>query len=127
MHDDAPDDVVEPRPASGDRVRPAWLALVLLYWVMQVLYLLSPVDIIPDLVPVVGLGDDLLGLLSAFGFTGFGLYKAFGGRLPQLPRRTEQPRLPGAVEERHPGFEPYVPRTDHPDYEPLTPDELKAL
>lgn len=36
-----------------------------LLWLLQVVYMLSPIDLIPDIVPLVGWSDDLF----AFGFT----------------------------------------------------------
>ena len=114
-----------------NRTRLGWMLVVGVYWVIQVLYLVSPIDLVPDIVPVFGFGDDLLGLLSGLVVTGIGVYKAFGDR---LALRGADPHgvlddtvIETTAEPAPKGFEGYAPRSGHDEYEPLTPDELKAL
>ena len=50
------------------QVRYKWLAVAALFFVLQAAYVLMPVDLVPDLVPVVGWLDDLL--VMAVGLAG---------------------------------------------------------
>jgi len=65
------------------RTRGGWLAILGVYWLFQILYLLSPVDLVPDFVPVFGFADDVLGILAGIGISAYTLYREFGA--PALP------------------------------------------
>jgi len=77
---------------------------------LQLLYLVSPVDLIPDVLPVIGWVDDLLGLATAAVVTGYGVWKL--RRHPALP--AVSPKLATTPSEP-------------PAYEPLSPDEIRGL
>jgi uncharacterized membrane protein YkvA (DUF1232 family) len=42
-----------------------WWWIVALVWSLELLALVSPIDLVPDLIPVLGLADDLLGFALA--------------------------------------------------------------
>jgi len=65
------------------KVRGGWLLVLGVYWVLQIVYFLSPIDIIPDFVPIFGFADDLVGLLAGMGVTAYTLYREYGA--PALP------------------------------------------
>jgi hypothetical protein len=114
-----------------EKSRLGWLVMVGVYWVFQALYLVSPVDLVPDVVPIVGFADDLLGILGGLLVTAFGLYKAFGDRLA-LPTSEARSALADAIDTTAEPVVPaefagYTPRREHAEYKPLTPEELKAL
>jgi hypothetical protein len=88
MHDD-----------QGGRM--GWLVVLGLFWMVQLAYFLSPIDFIPDFIPVFGFADDILGLLVSFLVTGVSVWRA----IPDGPRAISA----GDV------------------YEPLTDDELELL
>jgi uncharacterized membrane protein YkvA (DUF1232 family) len=52
-----------------------WLAVLGVYWLIQAIYLVWPVDLLPDFIPVFGYADDLLGLLAGMGVTAFSLWR----------------------------------------------------
>lgn len=56
---------------SPSRLRPGRIALMLAaLWLGQILYTVLPVDLIPDLMPLVGWLDDLILLAISVGLTG---------------------------------------------------------
>jgi hypothetical protein len=67
-----------------------WLAVLGVYWLAQAIYLVWPVDLLPDFIPVFGYADDLLGLLGGFGVTAFSLWRAGG-----VPALTDSSRGKG--------------------------------
>jgi uncharacterized membrane protein YkvA (DUF1232 family) len=63
-----------------------WFLLVAAYWVLQLVYFISPVDLIPDVALGVGQLDDLGGMLSALVLTGVAVAtKRFSGKPKALP------------------------------------------
>jgi len=56
-----------PQPSAKPRARPGCLKTALVA-VLCLVYVLSPVDILPDVIPVVGWIDDVLVVLAALGF-----------------------------------------------------------
>ncbi len=82
---------------------------------LQVLYLLMPFDVIPDLIPFVGWIDDLVVLLGGVGAAAVGGILARSAAEAHLPRAEEplldDPEAPGEVS----------------GYEPLSPEEIRAL
>lgn len=51
----------------GRRPHPTLLALLGIYWLIGAIYLLWPFDLLPDTIPLLGLADDLLGVLVGLG------------------------------------------------------------
>ena len=45
------------------------LLMTLVMWVVESLYLASPIDLVPDLIPVLGQVDDVISLLLVIGLT----------------------------------------------------------
>ncbi len=90
---------------AWDKHRPLVLANLAL-WVLQALYTLSPIDLLPDFIPVIGLLDDLLG---------FGLVIAFTVYTARVLRR--EGALPGRRE----------PAIDVVPYEPMPLEQLRKL
>jgi hypothetical protein len=81
-----------------------WLVVLGLFWLAQLAYLVSPIDLVPDFVPGFGVADDALSLLISFLVTGVSVWRA----LPEGRRISG----PTAVSET---------------YEPLTRAELEEL
>ena len=44
-------------------------------WFTEAAYAVSPIDLIPDIIPVLGLVDDFLGLCLVLAFTGYAIYR----------------------------------------------------
>lgn len=95
---------------SDHRNDSAWLLLTVLAWVAQVLYFISPIDLVPDILPVVGWADDILAFVVTLCVTGVGAYKLWQKR-PQLDAGRQ---LEGA-------------RYGAEAYEPLSTDQIRAL
>ncbi len=87
-------------------------------WGMTALYTASPIDLIPDLIPLLGWADDGAGWLATLTFTAYTLWKIRkSGGLAAL--RAEGP--PEGVPIRP------KPAPSIPGYEPMSYEELKAL
>jgi hypothetical protein len=87
-------------------------------WGMTALYTASPIDVIPDLIPLLGWADDGAGWLATLTFTAYTLWKIRKhGGLAAL--RAEGP----------PEGAPILPKAapSIPGYEPMSYEELKAL
>ena len=64
-------------------------------WAAQALYTVSPIDLIPDIIPILGLADDFFGLVLVVAFTGFTLYRLHKREnlpAPQ-PQAAKQPQV----------------------------------
>ncbi|MCB9687030.1 MAG: DUF1232 domain-containing protein [Alphaproteobacteria bacterium] len=95
----------------SDRASTVRLALALAVgWAALALWLISPVDAIPDVLPVVGWLDDLLVVVAGLGATAW-----FVGR-PVLERLTADPR---------PSLE--GPTAPADGYEPWSVEDIRAL
>jgi uncharacterized membrane protein YkvA (DUF1232 family) len=93
-------------------VRPETKKLVLLTlaaWVLHVLYTLSPIDLLPDFIPVLGWVDDAFATLVA------ALLTAYTGRQVWRDSNAVPP-------ERR-----LVDRSTVPSYPPLSLEEIEAL
>ena len=86
-------------------------------WMVQALYTASPIDLIPDIIPVLGLIDDFFGLLLVIGFTAVIVYRARRqdtGPNPQGNRDLVPPEQINPIQ-----------RTGG-EYEPMSLDEIRA-
>jgi len=59
---------------------------VLVFFILSIVYVISPVDLIPDILLVVGWIDDALLLLGSIAFAGEAAKKIFWGDLPKEER-----------------------------------------
>lgn len=91
-------------------------------WIAQVLYFLSPIDLLPDLIPLIGWLDDLFALLATVSFTIFAAWRlrstGFADLMPAALR-------PASLREA-PEPEPEL-ADEIPGYHPLSADELRSL
>jgi hypothetical protein len=107
-----------------------WLiGSVLTLWVVQIVYVVSPIDLLPDFIPFIGWLDDALMLVVTTTFTGFAVRRlhrqgSFAGLLPDAfrPETSETGAVVPNGQERD--------REDPhgiPGYRPMTPEELRSL
>ena len=68
------------------------------------LYLVSPIDLIPDAIPVLGLTDDASVVAAAVASLSFELKKYRGEKLPAVPVPANQPESDAAIQERRKAF-----------------------
>jgi len=87
-----------------------WLLVGTVLSALQLVYLVSPIDLVPDVIPVLGWLDDLLGLAAAATVTGYGVWRLV--RHPAL-----ETELASAL--------PSGSQGPTNDYEPIDPTELK--
>lgn len=107
-------------------------------WVAQIVYLLSPIDLVPDFIPLAGQLDDVLSLASTGLFTWWAVRQlrsasGFDGLVPEAlrPRSVAAP-VPDPQPQTRP--DPHEALLDGQGddmgidgYRPLSLDELKAL
>ena len=105
-------------------------------WVAQLLYLLSPLDLVPDFIPLIGWIDDLILLGSTIAFTVFVVRKVrgdvgFSGLAPDALRPRSIVR-PSETDNHEPDvYEAEVAGHGDPlgidGYRPLSLDEIRSL
>lgn len=104
-----------------------WLLVgVVLMWVSQIFLFISPVDHIPDLVPVLGLVDDVVRFAVAIALTAYAARQLgpqpFAGLMPAALRSSSLSEPASHVyEETTPEHE------DIPGYRPLSMAEIRSL
>ena len=86
------------------------LGLLGLLWILELAYLVSPIDLLPDFLPGVGLLDDLFGLMLSFVVTGLTVWRVLPGAPVAIGGPTPDRRIPS-----------------RDVYEPLSRDDLEAL
>lgn len=121
-----------------DKERRVLVMSVAVMWAAQILYILSPIDLVPDFIPFAGQLDDLLSLASTGLFTAYA-YKqlkrdsGFTGLVPEAlrPRSVAEP-VPDFADEA--AADPHEANLEGEGdgmgidgYRPLSMDELKAL
>lgn len=92
-------------------------------WVLQFIYLLSPIDLLPDFIPLLGWADDLVALLTTVGVSA-----VTATRLARDPGVGEL--LPAALRPRHVATGAPVHLEDEAEpagYQPLSQDEIRKL
>ena len=80
--------------------RKALVAANILVWLFQGAYTVSPIDLIPDVVPLIGFADDFFGLILAIVFTVYtvsvirrrGVHALLPGKAPLAIEQVEPPR-----------------------------------
>jgi hypothetical protein len=107
-------------------------------WAAQLLYLVSPLDLLPDFIPLLGQLDDLLLLASTIAFTVYVVRKVkgdvgFSGLAPEAlrPRSIVHAGVELAGQSPRDPAEADVAGTGDPlgieGYRPLSLDEIRAL
>jgi len=95
-------------------------------WVLQGLYTVSPIDLIPDILPLVGWVDDLFGLMVTVAFTVYTLSVLYKhGARALLPDRSGQ-----APAEKASPIDMVPAETAEggiAGYEPMSIEEIRAL
>ena len=93
----------------------------LLAWAAQGLYLISPIDLIPDVIPFLGWADDvlLLGLCVGFSAYTFKTIRKAGGLKALFPNSGAKSRRVGTKSHLEP-----VPDVA---YEPMSLSEIRSL
>lgn len=113
---------------KGADKRKALLAANLVAWVAQGLYTVSPIDMIPDIVPLIGFADDLLGLFVTLAFTLYTLSLLWQhGPRGLLPGNAGREHREGVID-----IEPEPPARPQgtpeiPGYEPLSIPQIRSL
>ena len=85
-------------------VRKAWLVITAAIWVLQLIYVVSPIDLLPDFLPFVGWIDDLGVIVGGMTMSLVALWRAIQDRA--------------------------ILGTDAPGslaYEPIPPEEIRGL
>jgi uncharacterized membrane protein YkvA (DUF1232 family) len=93
-------------------------------WVLQGLYTVSPIDLIPDILPLLGWVDDLFGLMVTVAFTVYTvsiLYKH--GAKALLPNRSKENTADKTIDMAPTETE----SGEITGYEPLSIEEIRAL
>lgn len=114
-----------------------WLVgSVVAMWAAMLVYLVSPLDIVPDLIPILGWLDDLLMIASTVFFTVHAIKKiraetGFSGLVPEGMRPRSVHTDQGAAEPVADPFEADL-ESDGDDlgisgYRPLSREQIKAL
>lgn len=86
----------------------ALVAATVAAWVLEGLYALSPIDLVPDFIPVVGWIDDGMGLFAVVTLTALTVAVSLLGKARGAPRGGGGEVIDIA-------------------YEPLSPEQIKAL
>lgn len=89
-------------------------------WLFQMLYTVSPIDLIPDIIPFLGWMDDGLLFLLTLGFTAFTMHRMYKSGANPLELLTSMMGMGGgkALNDNN---------TTDAVYEPLDPVELQRL
>lgn len=97
----------------------------LILGLITALYTVSPIDLIPDVIPLLGWADDGAGWLGTFAFTLYTAYRIHrAGGLKAL--RAEGGPAPVAAQPKAKPA-PSKPKSAIDAYEPMSYDEIRAL
>lgn len=88
-------------------------------WLFQMLYTVSPIDLIPDIIPFLGWMDDGLLFLVTLGFTAFTMHRMYKSGANPLEMLTSMMGARGKSID--------ATTTTDAVYEPLDPIELQRL
>ncbi len=76
------------------------IAVTAAAWLFQLAYMVMPIDLIPDLIPILGWIDDLVGLTGTLSLTGFTLKQLWdAGWFKALTDRPATPELYEPIDE----------------------------
>jgi len=96
----------------------------LILWAVNMLYTASPIDLLPDFIPLLGWADDGAGWVATLTFTAYTLYRIHkAGGLKQL--RAEGP--PAVMKQAAQKNASAARASDIPGYEPMSYEELRSL
>jgi len=100
----------------------------ILMWLFDGAYTVSPIDLVPDVVPLLGFADDLLGFLIAIAFTIYTVrtlrQKGVKGLMPS---GSDRKALTSQSTEDTPTIVDVKISGDNAGYDPVPVDKIKSL
>lgn len=108
----------------GDHHNKRLVGISAMLWLFQAIYTASPIDLIPDLIPVLGLMDDGAGWVITILFTIWAV-RAMRKHGPAGIAKARDTIVD--LERRGERYTPARPAVNPTDYEPMDADEILAL
>jgi len=91
-------------------------------WFAQAVYAISPIDLIPDLIPVLGWADDFLGFVLVLAISAYAIYRI----REKTPATAHEPILdPNLILPM--GSNRGSESESAQNYAPMTPEQIRAL